>query len=80
MLLIEFVRQNWLACLIAVIALTVALIIVTTVIIRLVKKRNLEKLEKMITENPVTSEDEIAVTDSEEQSKREGDADLKWVR
>ena len=78
--LIEFVRQNWLACLIAVIALTVALIIVTTVIIRLVKKRNLEKLEKMITENPVTSEDEIAVTDSEEQSKREGDADLKWVR
>lgn len=78
--LIEFIQQNWLACLIAVLVFAVALAIITTVIVRQVKKRNLEKLEKMITENPVATEDEIAVADNGEQQKREGDADLKWVR
>ncbi|MBQ7374092.1 MAG: YegP family protein [Clostridia bacterium] len=78
--LIEFIKQNWLACLIAVLTVAVALFIVVTVIVRLVKKRNLENLEKMITENPVTTEDEIAVTASADETKRDGDADLKWVR
>ena len=78
--MIEFLKEHYLACIVVALALMVMVLILTIVIVKAVKRRNQAKLEKMLTEIPVIPDEEVAITAEVPENRREGDAELKWVK
>lgn len=77
--MIDFIRDNLVACIVVGISFAVLILIITVVVVKEVKKRHQANLDKMLTDIPIISEAEVAVTETP-QGVRGGDADLKWVR
>lgn len=77
---IDFLKEHYLACIVVALALIIMVFILTVVIIKAVKKRNQAKLEKMLTEIPVIPDEEVAVAEVVHENRREGNAELIWVR
>ncbi|MBR2384710.1 MAG: YegP family protein [Clostridia bacterium] len=77
---IDFLKENYLACIVVALATIIMIFILSVAIIQSIKKRNQAKLEKMLTEIPVIPDEEVAVTEVVHENRREGNAELIWVR
>ncbi len=77
---IDFLKENYLACIVVALATIIMIFILSVAIIQSIKKRNQAKLEKMLTEIPVIPDEEVAVTEMVHENRREGNAELIWVR
>ncbi len=77
---IEFLKEHYLACTVVALATVIMIFILSVVIVKAVKKRNQQKLEKMLTEIPIIPDEEVAVTEAVHENRREGNAELIWVR
>ena len=79
-MLIDFFKEHYVACIVVAIAIILMVFILTVVIIKAVKMRNQAKLEKMLTEIPVIPDEEVAVAEVVHENRREGNAELIWLR
>ena len=79
-MLIDFFNEHILACIVLILAIAVLIFILTVTIIKAVKRNNQIKLEKMLSEIPVIPDEEVAVTEIVHENRREGKAELIWVR
>ena len=77
---LEKLKEHYLAYSVVALAVIVMLVIIAIVVVKLAKKKNQEKLEKMFTDIPIIPDEEVAVTEAVHENRREGDAELKWVR
>ena len=77
--MIDFIRDNLVASIAVGITFAVLILIITIVVVKAVKRRHQENLDKMLTDIPIIPETEVAVTETP-QGVRSGAADLKWVR
>ena len=77
---LEKLKEHYLAYSIVALAIIILILILTVVIVKAIKKRNQEKLEKMLADIPIIPDEEVAVTVAVHENRREGDAELKWVR
>ncbi|MBE5741711.1 MAG: DUF1508 domain-containing protein [Clostridiales bacterium] len=77
--LLEFIKQNLIACGAVFVAFAVLILIIVMLIIGRAKKSGRDEIAKLIADIPI-EEDEVAVCDANENQTRTGDADLKWLR
>ena len=77
---IDFFKEHYIACVVAILAISIMFYILTVVIIRTIKMRNQAKLEKMLTEIPIIPDEEVAVAEVVHENRRKGNAELIWIR
>ena len=77
---IDFLKEHYIACLVVALAVLIMIFILTVVIVSSIKKRNQAKLEKMLAEIPVIPDEEVAVAEVVHENRREGNAELIWLR
>lgn len=77
---LEKLKEHYLAYSVVALAIIILILILTVVIVKAIKKRNQEKLEKMLADIPIIPDEEVAVAVAVHENRREGDAELKWVR
>ena len=77
---IEFLKEHYLACLVVFLALAIFVFILTVVIVKAIKKQSQARLERMLAEIPIIPDEEVATTEVVHENRREGNAELIWVR
>ena len=77
---IEFLKEHYLACIVVFLALAIFVFILTVVIVKAIKKQSQARLERMLAEIPIIPDEEVATTEVVHENRREGNAELIWVR